>query len=77
MYKRRLSPIPLDQKIDYKNRELLRRFITDQGKILPRRVTGVTSKQQRRITLAIKQARILGLLPFVQQDLYKILIFSQ
>jgi small subunit ribosomal protein S18 len=69
MYKRRLSPIPLDQKIDYKNRELLRRFITDQGKILPRRVTGVTSKQQRRITLAIKQARILGLLPFVQQDL--------
>jgi small subunit ribosomal protein S18 len=51
--------------IDYKNIAFLRRFITEQGKILSRRFTGVTAKQQREITKAIKQARILGLLQFV------------
>ena len=51
--------------IDYKNIPFLRRFITEQGKILSRRFTGVTAKQQREITKAIKQARILGLLQFV------------
>lgn len=61
----RLSPVPVGEKIDYKNVELLRRFITEQGKILPRRVNGLTAKQQRAMTKAIKQGRILGLLPFV------------
>jgi small subunit ribosomal protein S18 len=51
--------------IDYKNVPFLRRFITEQGKILSRRFTGITAKQQREITKAIKQARILGLLQFV------------
>ena len=50
--------------IEYKNLSYLRRFITDQGKILSRRVTGLNAKQQREITKAVKQARILGLLGF-------------
>ena len=51
--------------IDYKYVTLLRRFITEQGKILGRRFTGLTAKQQREMTKAIKQARVLGLLQFV------------
>jgi small subunit ribosomal protein S18 len=50
--------------IDYKNVSYIRRFITDQGKILSRRITGLNSKQQRELTKAVKQARILGLLGF-------------
>lgn len=51
--------------IDYKNVSLLRKCITGEGKIFPRRLTRVTSKQQRYIENAIKKARILGLLPFI------------
>ena len=51
--------------IDYKDTELLLRFINEQGKILPRRITGVTAKQQRQLTRAIKRARHLALIPFV------------
>ncbi len=50
--------------IDYKNPELLSRFITETGKILPRRVTGTCHYHQRQLTRAIKRARILALLPF-------------
>jgi small subunit ribosomal protein S18 len=50
--------------LDYKNVSYIRRFITDQGKILSRRITGLNSKQQRELTKAVKQARILGLLGF-------------
>ncbi|MCX7017581.1 MAG: 30S ribosomal protein S18 [bacterium] len=50
--------------IDYKDAKLLRRFITERGKILPRRITGVSAKYQRMLTTAIKRARILALLPF-------------
>ena len=63
--KQKLSPIGLDQKIDYKDIDLLKLFITEQGKILPRRVTGVTVQQQKKISRAIKRARVLSLLPFV------------
>lgn len=60
---------PVKQKtrstIDYKNVSLLRKCITGEGKIFPRRLTRVTSKQQRYIENAIKKARILGLLPFI------------
>jgi len=63
--KQKLSPIGLDQKIDYKDIDLLKLFITEQGKILPRRVTGVTVQQQKKISKAIKRARVLSLLPFV------------
>ena len=66
--KQRLSIISIDQKIDYKDIDLLKLFITEQGKIIPRRATGVTVQQQRKITKAIKRARILSLLPFVASN---------
>ena len=53
--------------IDYKDTDLLRRFISERGKILPRRVTGTSAKNQRKLTIAIKRARIMGLLPFVAE----------
>ena len=55
-------------KIDYKDIDLLKRFITERGKILPRRQTGNTAKQQRTIARAIKRAREMALLPFVAID---------
>nr|YP_010832640.1 ribosomal protein S18 [Astragalus jiuquanensis]WFG52381.1 ribosomal protein S18 [Astragalus jiuquanensis] len=64
-FRRSLSPIQSGDRIDYKNMSLLYRFISQQGKILSRRVNRLTLKQQRLITIAIKQARILALLPFV------------
>jgi small subunit ribosomal protein S18 len=59
---------PVKGTIDYKNVFLLRKFITPQGKILGRRVRGLSAKQQRDMTKAIKNARIVGLLPFVHKD---------
>ncbi|BAU06359.1 MULTISPECIES: 30S ribosomal protein S18 [Fischerella] len=67
-YRRRLSPIKPGEPIDYKDVDLLRKFITERGKILPRRITGLTSQQQRALTLAIKRARILALLPFINAE---------
>ena len=66
--KQRISPISLNQKIDYKDIDLLRLFITEQGKILPRRATGVTIQQQRKLAKAIKQARMLSLFSFVASN---------
>jgi small subunit ribosomal protein S18 len=54
-------------KIDYKEADVLRRFITERGKILPRRITGTCAKHQRALALAIKQARSIALLPFVAE----------
>jgi small subunit ribosomal protein S18 len=51
--------------VDYKNVELLKRFIAENGKILPSRITGTSAKNQRKVANAIKRARIMGLLPFV------------
>lgn len=56
------------KKIDYKDVETLKRFITEKGKILPRRITGVSAQFQRYLTNAIKRARYIGLLPFVAED---------
>ncbi|AFY52632.1 MAG: 30S ribosomal protein S18 [Cyanobacteria bacterium J06641_2] len=67
-YRRRLSPIKPGEPIDYKDVDLLRKFITERGKILPRRITGLTSQQQRALTASIKRARILALLPFVNAE---------
>ena len=67
-YRRRLSPIKPEETIDYKDVDLLRKFITERGKILPRRITGLTSKQQRDLTVAIKRARIVALLPFINEE---------
>ncbi len=53
------------QYIDYKDVELLQRFITPNGKIAPRRVTGTTAKYQRELATAIKRARFMALLPYV------------
>ena len=66
--KRKISPIKVHQKIDYKDIDLLRVFVTEQGKILPRRATGVTVQQQRKLAKAIKRARILSLFPFVTSN---------
>lgn len=63
--KKKISPISINQKIDYKDIDLLNLFITEQGKILPRRATGITVQQQQKLAKAIKRARILSLLPFV------------
>jgi small subunit ribosomal protein S18 len=67
-FRRRLSPIKPGDPIDYKDVDLLRKFITERGKILPRRITGLTAKQQRDVTLAIKRARLVALLPFINQE---------
>ena len=66
--RQKVSPISINQKIDYKDIDLLKLFITEQGKILPRRATGVTVQQQRQIAKAIKRARILSLLPYVASN---------
>ncbi len=57
------------QKIepDYKNPDMLRRCITERGKILPARITGTCAKHQRALTLEIKRARVLAYLPFDKQ----------
>ena len=52
-------------KIDYKDVALLQRFISERGKIVPRRITAVTAKEQRQLAQAIKRARELALLPYV------------
>lgn len=67
-FRKRLSPISPSQPIDYKDIELLRKFITERGKLLPRRITGLTAKQQRDLTTAVKRARILALLPFINKE---------
>jgi small subunit ribosomal protein S18 len=54
-------------KINYKDADILRRFITERGKILPRRITGTCAKHQRALALSIKRARIIALLPFVAE----------
>lgn len=52
-------------KIDYKDVKLLSRFISERGKIVPSRISAISSKKQRELALAIKRARFLGLLPYV------------
>ena len=54
--------------VDYKDTELLKRFISERGKILSRRVTGTSAKNQRKVVNAIKRARVMALLPFVAED---------
>ena len=67
--KTRICPFKEDpaliKKINYKDYKFLRKFITEQGKIIPAHVTGVSAKYQRMITKEIKKARVLALLPFV------------
>jgi small subunit ribosomal protein S18 len=51
-------------EVDYKDVKLLRRFVNDQGKIMPRRVTGTSSKMHRKLVRAIKKARNIALMPY-------------
>nr|YP_010338013.1 ribosomal protein S18 [Timspurckia oligopyrenoides]UNJ17598.1 ribosomal protein S18 [Timspurckia oligopyrenoides] len=67
-YKTKFSPIKPHESLDYKDIDLLKKFMNDQGKILPRSYTGVTCKQQKKISKAIKQARILSILPYTNRD---------
>ena len=69
-YRRRKScPFsgPNAPKIDYKDVRLLQRFISERGKIVPSRITAVSTKKQRELSRAIKRARYLGLLPYMVQ----------
>nr|YP_010760159.1 ribosomal protein S18 [Cuscuta vandevenderi]WEY30084.1 ribosomal protein S18 [Cuscuta vandevenderi] len=67
-FRKPLPSIQSGDRIDYQNIDLLRRFISQQGKILSKRVNKLTLKQQRLLTLAIKQARILSFLPFTNTE---------
>ena len=57
------------QYIDYKDANFLLKFINDQGKLLPRRLTGTSLKYQRKVAQAVKRARHIGVLPYVEDSL--------
>jgi small subunit ribosomal protein S18 len=57
-----------DLAIDYKDPQALKYFVTERGKIVPRRISGSCAKHQRAITTAIKRARVIALLPFTQSE---------
>jgi len=65
---RKSSPLSPEDVVDYKDVRRLQRFLTERGKILPRRATGLTAKQQRQVSRAIKRARQVALLPYVKRD---------
>jgi small subunit ribosomal protein S18 len=71
LFLRRRKGCPLSEpnapKVDYKNINLLKRFVSVRGRILPSRITAVSAKKQRELRAAIKRARVLALLPFVKQ----------
>ncbi len=52
--------------VDYKDEKLLSRFLTERGKILPRRLSGISARHQRQVQVAIKRARYLALLPYIK-----------
>ena len=66
--RKKVCPLCSDKNLvlDYKNADQLKKFINDKGKILPRRATGACAKHQRTITLAVKRARHIAVLPFTQ-----------
>ncbi len=67
--RKKVNPLGKEKIVDYLDPKFLTRFTNDQGKILPRRITGVSAYQQRKIAQAIKYARHLALVPFVAQDI--------
>jgi small subunit ribosomal protein S18 len=62
--RRKLLSDEVVAKVDYKNPQVLRAFITDRGKMIPRRISGASERQQRVISTALRRARMLALLPF-------------
>lgn len=69
-YRRKVCPFCADKKyvLDYKDYSMLRRYTTDRGRIVPRRISGACAKHQRKLTQAIKRARVMALLPFQALD---------
>ncbi len=69
-YRRKICKLCADkvERIDYKDDRRLSRFITDRGKIVPRRISGTCARHQAQITEAVKRARILALLPFTSDQ---------
>jgi len=57
----------IEEYIDYKDTKKLQKFITDQGKIIPRRITGLSAKQHRELVTAIKRARQIALMPYISE----------
>lgn len=68
VYRKKSNPLK-DKIIDYKDVKLLSHYITERGKIVPSRISGVSQKDQRALAIAIKRSRHLGLLPFVRNHL--------
>ena len=68
IYRKKSNPLK-GKIIDYKDTKLLSHFITERGKIVPSRISGVPQKEQRELAKAIKRARHLGLMPFVRNNL--------
>ena len=68
MARRKSSPLAPGEKVDYKDVRKLQRFLTERGKILPRRATGLSAKQQRQVARSIRRARQIALLPYVKRD---------
>lgn len=66
--RKKVCPLCSDKNLvlDFKNADQLKKFVSDKGKILPRRATGACAKHQRDITLAVKRARHIAVLPFSQ-----------
>jgi small subunit ribosomal protein S18 len=64
-FQRRRQRQSLPDYIDWKDTDFLRRFVPERGKIMPRRISGISAKDQRRLARAIKRARAIALLPFV------------
>ena len=67
--KRKICSYCVDKidSVDYKQYEKLKRFVTERGKVLPRRISGNCAKHQRQLTKAIKRARIMALMPFTSE----------
>jgi len=64
-YQRRRPRQMVPDYVDWKDIDLLRQFVPERGKIMPRRISGITAKDQRRVAKAIKRARSMAMLPFV------------
>ncbi len=64
-YQRRRQSTFIPDYVDWKDVDFLRRFIPERGKIMPRRISGISAKDQRRVSQAIKRARSMALIPFV------------
>ena len=67
--RKKVCPLSANKELvlDYKNADQLKKFINDKGKILPRRATGACAKHQRDITIAVKRARQIAILPYTQE----------